>query len=70
MTREEPKRGICSKVIMDIIQMREDLDYESGDYDTDMVHEAMRDAFNIVLDVINKRVTESEVAVDDQNIIH
>lgn len=36
--------------------MREDLDYESGDYDTDMVHEAMRDAFNIVLSIIDKSV--------------
>ena len=58
---QEPKRGICSKIIMDIIQLREDLNYDSGDYDVDMVHEAMRDAFNIALDVIDQRITESEV---------
>lgn len=41
--------------------MSEDLDYESGDYDLDMLNEAKREALNDVLSIIDKRVTESEV---------
>lgn len=58
---QEPRRGICSKIIMDIIQMREDLDYDSGDYDANMMNAAKRDALNDVISIIEKRVTESEV---------
>ena len=61
MTDQAPMRGICSKIIMDIIQMREDLDYESGDYDIDMMNDAKREAYNNVLNVIDRRIAESEM---------
>lgn len=44
---------------MDIINMSEDLDYDSGDYDVDMENEAKREACREILSLINKRL-ESE----------
>lgn len=47
---------ILARIKMDIIQMYESLDYDSGDYDIDMQNEAKREAYSEVLSVIENRL--------------